>query len=409
VRFVGRIISGGKIEVDRERLQGLLEAQPPKDKDVLRSYLSTVNWLNSFIPHLAAIGAPMWELPKKDKDFYWSEACMKAFEAVKFALTHTEWLEHLDPEALLILRSDACMWGIAVALLQKHADGSIGALAFFSRKLTPAEQRYPTIEQEALSIVWGLQKVRGFVEQKVLVLTDHSNLQWMHNSENLRVGRWLAVILMFEVSIVYMPGRTNFLADYMCRALEPSLEEKSALVHVLIATGRFRDYLEDDDVKAIREAVADAGRHVGADGAISLEKALPTDIVDKIFIACHNSPITGHMGAERTLRRVRSVVQWPGVDAEIRRRCSTCPLCQKLRARDVRPVELAEIPARGPMEGWLTDLRTVAERKVHPRDHGPVLAFRDVAAGRGRDSRNSGKESAPGDRNVGHSAVLHHV
>jgi len=153
VRFVGRILSGDKIEVDKGRLQGLLDATPPQDKNTLRSYLSTVNWINNFVPHLAAIAAPLWNLLRKDAEYKWTDDHNRSFEGVKKAIENTWWLEHPDGNALLLLRTDACKRGIAAVLPQRHEDGSIGAIAFYSRKLTSAERGYPAIEQEALAIV----------------------------------------------------------------------------------------------------------------------------------------------------------------------------------------------------------------------------------------------------------------
>jgi len=117
------------------------------------------------------------------------------------------------------LRTDACLRGIAGALLQVHIDGNVGPIAFFSRKLAPAETKYATIEQEALAIIWSPNKCRSFIDYSIVIITDHSNLQFMRVSQNARVQRWSLVLNEFDTVIIHRPGKTNFLADYMCRAV----------------------------------------------------------------------------------------------------------------------------------------------------------------------------------------------
>jgi len=103
---------------------------------------------------------------------------------VQRSIADATWLEHPDPDATLVLRTDGSRRGIAGALLQSHADGHVGAIAFWSRKLSGAEKKYPTIEIEGLAIVWALTKSREFIDQTIVILTDHSNLQFMWKSEN---------------------------------------------------------------------------------------------------------------------------------------------------------------------------------------------------------------------------------
>jgi len=60
--WVGRIIDGDSIKIDKSRINGLLEAAAPYDHATLRSYLGSVNWLGVFIPCLADIIQPLTDL-----------------------------------------------------------------------------------------------------------------------------------------------------------------------------------------------------------------------------------------------------------------------------------------------------------------------------------------------------------
>ena len=70
----------------------------------------------------------------------------------------------------IITDASALQLGAVVAQNKK-------AIAFFSRKLNPAQRRYTTTERELLAIVETLKEFRTkLLEHKIRVFTDHKNL-----------------------------------------------------------------------------------------------------------------------------------------------------------------------------------------------------------------------------------------
>lgn len=69
---------------------------------------------------------------------------------------------------------DASPYGVGAAILQ---DGR--PLAYASRSLTEAQQKYAQIEKEMLAIVHGCTKFHHYIfgQAAVIVETDHSPLQ----------------------------------------------------------------------------------------------------------------------------------------------------------------------------------------------------------------------------------------
>jgi len=58
-------------------------------------------------------------------------------------------------------------------------------ISYWSRTFKGAELRYSTTEQEALAAKEGLVKFQPFIEgEKILLITDHSALQWARTYEN---------------------------------------------------------------------------------------------------------------------------------------------------------------------------------------------------------------------------------
>jgi RNase H-like domain found in reverse transcriptase/Integrase zinc binding domain len=90
-------------------------------------------------------------------------------------------------------------------------------IAFYSRKLNPAQTRYTTTERELLSIVKTLKEYRNILlGQQIEVFTDHKNLVYKtFNTE--RIMRWWLIIKEFGPKLTYIKGASNIVADALSR------------------------------------------------------------------------------------------------------------------------------------------------------------------------------------------------
>ena len=79
-------------------------------------------------------------------------------------------------------------------------------IAFYSRKLNPAQTRYTTTERELLFIVETLKEFKNILlGQQIEVFTDHQNLTYKHfNTE--RVMRWRLILEEFNPKLNYIKG-----------------------------------------------------------------------------------------------------------------------------------------------------------------------------------------------------------
>ena len=136
---------------------------------------------------------PLTALLKKNAIFKWSEECAESFEELKAALSDHVLLNAPRGNGMFVIATDASNYGVGAALLQIQ-DQDLVVLEFASKTLTGVERRWPTYEKEAYAIRWAIHRFEDYVKTgTILVVTDHSSLQWMATATSGKVRRWALV------------------------------------------------------------------------------------------------------------------------------------------------------------------------------------------------------------------------
>src|SRR5207237_6331930 len=143
----------------------------------IKSFMGMVNFYGKFVPSLANICAPLYNLMKQSVKFQWTAECESAFQSVKKKLVQSPVLAHFDPNLPIGISCDASSKGLGCVLFHRYPDKTERPIAFSSRIMTSTEMRYPQIEREALSIVYGFKKFYKYLcGRQSLLITDHKPL-----------------------------------------------------------------------------------------------------------------------------------------------------------------------------------------------------------------------------------------
>ena len=104
--------------------------------------------------------------------------------------------------------------------MQLYPDGTRHPVGYWSRSLNNAEKNCSVTEKECLSVVWGCQVLRSYLEGKLFVVyTDHQALKWLLGATNIsgRLARWRIRLCEFDFSLEYKKGKKNTIADAISR------------------------------------------------------------------------------------------------------------------------------------------------------------------------------------------------
>ena len=89
VEFLGHTIGGGVKCLHANNVKKIAEAEPPRNKKQVRSFLGLTAYYREFVKSYAEIAAPLSDLTKKGEPtkIRWEERHQKAFQTLKDALT----------------------------------------------------------------------------------------------------------------------------------------------------------------------------------------------------------------------------------------------------------------------------------------------------------------------------------
>ena len=198
---------------DKDRCQAVVDFPPLKEKLHIQQFLGCSNWLRPYLPAEYGLAAKILgayqkagaEFPPEGLGSANSEGC-KAVKCIKKMLCECIGLQVFDEasaaDGSCPLEQIADASGIAVGgtVLQMSRDLSrMKVLMTHSKSLTPAQQSWPPLIQEAyaqLEVKRATRKMFGSI--KTLCWTDHANLTRAQSSDigaDTKLVRWVSEIL----------------------------------------------------------------------------------------------------------------------------------------------------------------------------------------------------------------------
>ena len=138
----------------------------------VRSFVGLVNYYRDMWPKRAHILAPLTELCSTRNKFKWNDNHESSFQQMKKLVSEDVLLRFPDHSKPFHIYTDASKYQLGATIKQDDKP-----IAYFSKKLNPAQRRYSTIEKEMLAIVTVLKEYKNFLYGgQIIIHTDHKNL-----------------------------------------------------------------------------------------------------------------------------------------------------------------------------------------------------------------------------------------
>jgi hypothetical protein len=367
VTFLGHVLSKDGLSVEADKIKAMNEWPRPQNRKHILSFLGLCGYYRTFIENFSQIALPMTELLKETREWKWDEREEESFRQLQQAMSKAPVLASPDPTRNFIVTTDASDFAIGAALSQQFDCGN-RPIAFYSKKLSPAESNYPVHEKELLAVIQALKEWRCFLDgQHFTVITDHKSLIYLQTQPHLshRQVRWLEFLSLFNFTIQYKPGKTNLVADALSRRHdhEPLGSEVSSIC--TLGTSELykqivRCQLDDETCQQVIKGQIPSENESdlkSREGVVFKNNRILVPpvyrIKAQILKVFHDSPVAGHAGTEKTTELIKRELYWHGMDREIKDYVTSCDLCQRNKPSQQLPMGLLK-PLEIPKQAWDT-------------------------------------------------------
>ena len=393
VEYLGFKVDAQGIHKTTDKVEAIRNAKIPENVSELQSFLGLVTFYSKFIPNLATIAHPLYNLLRKDSTWKWTNQCRTAIESIKAEVISPRFLTHFNPNLPVKLVCDASSIGIGAVLAHVMPNGDERPIAFASRSLNNAEKNYSQIEKEALALIYGVKKFHIYLygKKKFTLVTDHKPLLAILGPKAglpllaaARLQRWAIILAAYSYELEYRNTTKMGNADALSRLPvepAPSTHESSILlvdhINMPITAKTIAQHTQKDPVlsrilqglvsgRNLVSTQEECKKYLDVWSELSTEQGcilrgarvvVPESLQNLVLKEIH----ADHQGIVRSKAVARSYVWWPGIDKSIEDFVKTCNNCS-LQQNNPKAVRLH--PWEYPKYPW---------QRIHIDFAGPYL------------------------------------
>jgi len=157
VPFLGVVMGEGKVEMEEDKIAGVLKWPTLQCVRDVRKFLGLANYYRCFVKDFAKVALPMNKLTRKDEKWKWEEEQQKAFEQLKQIFTNRPILATPDLDKEFRVEADASNFATGGVLSVKCGDELWRLVAFISKALNETERNYEIHDKEMLVVIQCLE------------------------------------------------------------------------------------------------------------------------------------------------------------------------------------------------------------------------------------------------------------
>jgi RNase H-like domain found in reverse transcriptase len=175
-------------------------------------------------PQRSHLLAPLSSLTPKKSKWNWTTECQNTFDHMKRLIAKETLLTYPSFKKSFEIHMDANKVQLGACISQEGK-----TVAFYCRKLNPAQTRYTTNKRELLFIVEILNKFRKILlGQQIVVHTKQANLTYKHFNSD-RMMSYRLFIEEYPPDLQYIKGEGNIVADELSYLSQQSISFQDSL------------------------------------------------------------------------------------------------------------------------------------------------------------------------------------
>ncbi|SJL17472.1 uncharacterized protein ARMOST_21023 [Armillaria ostoyae] len=368
-----------------------------KTSTEVRGFLGLCGTVRIWIKDYSKLARPLIDLVRKNFEFEWGDAQKEAFDVLKKQVTTAPALRAIDYKSKLpaYLSVDTSQKAVGFILSQIDENGKRRPARYGSIPLNERESRYSQPKLELYGLFRALRSWRKYIIglENLHVEVDAKYIKGMISAPDMQpnaaMNRWIQGILLFDFTLIHIPGTKfrgpdalsrrdlgenetppleeyddSWLDDMSLLAYLPdqrTVQQIDTFIQQITAGSPARVLLgcmectkmQEDMLREIKELHEDRSLpvkvtaaaekkfykkasqyYVTPDGRMfkrNKEKSpllvvLDPDIRNRILTEAHDQ--LGHKGEQAVYDVLRIRTFWPGMRTDVHRHVSTCHECQ---------------------------------------------------------------------------------
>ena len=230
ISYLGFLIGETGIHCDRSKVEAINKITTPTSIEEVHQFNGMCSYYWKFISHYSDISKCFNDMTKKGATFHWTKECNAAFKLLKEKLMEDPVLISPQVDKDYVIHCDASKYSYSGILQQtRPSTKELAPVAYSSGNFNKTQVKWNITEKEAYTIYKSVKKFTfDITGAKTTVFSDHKPLKnfFEGGMNTTKLDRWSLELQEFDISLEFIQGKLNTVADIISRLKNGGLYEE---------------------------------------------------------------------------------------------------------------------------------------------------------------------------------------